>query len=80
MSQNPLRSGASTSDSTPSNVQFYDEKAHQDFSENFSQRGIPLDRQVILSVFPDTDLPTIVYSRGWKSLYGIPIACPSMII
>ena len=36
-SQNPLRSGASSSfDTTPSHVQFCDDKAHKDFSENFS--------------------------------------------
>ena len=37
-------------------------------------------RQVILSDFSNTNLPTIIHSRGWVSLCGIPITCPSMII
>ena len=65
LSQNALHFEASTSsDSTPSHVQFYDDKAQKDFSENFSRRGIHLERQVILSDFFDTDLPTVIYSRG----------------
>ena len=79
-SQNPLRSEASTSDSTPSHVRFRDEKAYQDFSENFFRRGIHSERQVVLSDFSDTDLPTIIYSRGWEPLCGILITCPSVII
>ena len=40
-SGNPLCSGASSSsDPTPSHVQFRDGKARQDFLENFSKRGI----------------------------------------
>ena len=36
-SRNPLRSGASSSsDPTPSSIQFCDEEARKDFSENFS--------------------------------------------
>ena len=35
-SWNPLHSGASSSDCTPSHVQFRDEKARKDFLENFS--------------------------------------------
>ena len=46
--QNPLRFGASSSstpfDPTPSHVQFYDEKAKSDFSENFSRQGIHSER------------------------------------
>ena len=81
-SQNPLRSGASTSsfDPTPSHVQFCDDKDRKDFSKNFSWRGIHSQRQVILSDFSDTDLPTVIYSRGWESLCDIPVSCPSMII
>ena len=30
-------------------------------------------RQVILSDFFDTDLPTVIYSRGWESLCGMII-------
>jgi len=80
-SQNPLRSGASTSSySTPSHVRFRDDKAHKDFSENFSRRGIHSEHQVILSDFSDTDRSTIIYSRSWESLCGIPVIYPSMII
>ena len=83
-SQNPLRSGASSSsspiDSTPSHVQFRDEKACMDFLENFSRHSIHLECQVVLSDFSDTDLPIFIYSRGWESLCGISITCPSVII
>ena len=81
LSRNTLRSEASSSfDSTPLHIQFRDEKAHQDFLENFSRRGIHSKFQVILSDFSDTDLPTIINSRGWESLCDILISCPSMII
>ena len=30
--------------------------------------------------FSDTDLTTIIYSRGWESLCVIPVNCPSVII
>ena len=83
-SRNPLRFGASSSsspsDSTPSHIQLHDDKAHKDFSENFSRRGIHSKCQVVLSDFSDTDLPTVIYSRGWESLCGILVTCPSMII
>ena len=80
-SQNPLCSGASSSsDPTPSFVRFHEEKAYKDFSENFSRRGIHLKCQVILLDFSDTELPTVIYSRGWESLCGISVMCPSIII
>ena len=83
-SQNPLRSEASSSSSpynpTPSHVWFRDEKAKSDFLENFSRHGIHLDCQVVLSDFSDTGLPTVIHSKGWESLCGIPVMCPSMII
>ena len=80
-SQNPIRSGASSSiDPTPSHVRFRDEKAWMDFSENFSRHGIHSERQVVLSDFFDTDLSTIIYSRGWESLCDIPVTSPSVII
>ena len=62
--RNPLCSGASSFDSMPSLVQFRDDKAHKDFSENFSRRNIHSERQVILSDISDIDLPTVIYSRG----------------
>ena len=70
-SQNSLRSGASTSssDPTPSSVRFRDEKA----CKNFSRRGIHLERQVIVSDFSNINLPTVIYSRGWESLFGIHV-------
>ena len=82
-SQNPFRSEASSSslaDSTPSSIQFHNDKAWKDFLEKFSWRGIHLKCQVILSDFSNTDLPTIIYSRGWESLCGIPVTCPFVII
>ena len=79
-SQNPLHSRASSSNSTSSHLWFYDEKTRKDFSENFSWRGIHAERQVILLDFFDTDLPTVIYSRGWESLCGVPITFPSVII
>ena len=81
-SQNSLRSVASTSssDPTPSSVRFRDEKACKNFLENFSRRGIHSERQVIVSDFSNTNLPIVIYSRGWESLFGIPVTCPSVII
>ena len=83
-SQNPLRSGVSSSsapsDLTPSHIRFLDEKAKSDFLENFSRRGIYSERQVFLSDSSDTDLSTVIHSKGWESLCGVPITCPSVII
>ena len=83
-SWNPLHSRASSSspsaDSTSSHIRFRDDKAHKDFSENFYRRGIHSVRQVVLSDFSNTDLPTIIYSRGWESLCGIPVTYPFVII
>ena len=82
-SRNLLHSKASSSspsDPTPSHIRFHNEKAQSDFSKNFSRRGIHSERQVILSDFFDTNLPTIIYSRGRESLCGIPVMCPSVII
>ena len=63
--QNPLRSSASSStDPSPSNVRFRDDDAFKAFLENFSRRGIHLERQVVLSDFVDTDLPSVIHSRG----------------
>ena len=78
--QNILRSGAFSSfDSSPSNVQFRDDDAFKAFSENFSRRGIHLERQVVLSDFADTDLPSIIHSKGWESLCDVPVTCPLML-
>ena len=83
LSWNPLRFEASSSsltDSTHSSVWFRDDKACKDFLENFSRWGIHSKCQVVLSDFFDTDLPTVIYSRGWESLCDISVTCPSMII
>ena len=57
--RNPFLSGSSSSFDPPIpplHVRFRDEKAHQDFSENFSKHGIHPERHVILSDFSDTPL------------------------
>ena len=80
-SQNPLCSRASSSsDTTPSHIRFHDDKARKDFSKNFSRWGIHSKCRVILSDFSNTDLPTVIYSRGWGSLCDILVTCPSVII
>ena len=48
--------------------------------ENFCRGGIHSECQVILSNFSDTDLPTVIYSRGWESLCGASVTCPFVII
>ena len=79
LSQNSFRSKAS-SYFTPLHVLFHDEKARQDFSKNFSKYGIHSECHVIFSDFSNTDLPTIINSRGWESFCEIPVSCPSVII
>ena len=80
-SQNPLRSGASSSsDPTPSSIRFHDEDARKDFSENFPQRGVHLECRVTLANFADTDLPNVIHCQGWESLCDVPITCPSILI
>ena len=80
-SWNPLRFGASSSsDPTPSSIQFHDEDARKDFLEKFSRKGVHSERQVILADFTDTDLPIIIHSREWESLCDVPITCPLVLI
>ena len=50
------------------------------FLENFCRRGIHSKRHVVLLDFSDTGLPTVIHNRGWGSLCGIPVTCPSVII
>ena len=79
--RNLLHSGASSStDPSPSNVRFRDDDAFKAFSENFSRRGIHSERQVVLSDFTDTDLPSVIHNRGWESPYDVPVTCPLMLI
>ena len=83
---NPLHSGASSSsDPSPSNVRFHDDDVFKAFPENFSRRGIHSECLVneclvILSDFADTNLPSVIHSRGWESLYDIPVTCPLVLI
>ena len=79
--QNPLCFDASSSsDPSPSTVWFRDDDAFKAFSENFSRRGIHSEHQVILSDFADTDLPSVIHSRGQVSLCDVPVTCPLMLI
>ena len=79
--RNLLHSGASSStDPSPSNVRFRDDDTFKAFSENFSRRGIHSERQVVLSDFTDTDLPSVIYSKGWESLCDVPVTCSLVLI
>ena len=79
--QNPLRFDASSSTNpSPSTVQFRDDDAFKAFLENFSRQGIHSERQVVLSDFADTDLPSVIHNRGWESLCDVPVTCPLMLI
>ena len=79
--RNLLRSEASSSfDSAPLSLRFHDNDAHKAFSEDFSRRGVHLERQVILADFADTDLSTVIHNREWESLCDIPVTCPLMLI
>ena len=63
--RNPLHSGASSSfDPSPSTVWFRDDDAFKAFSKNFSRRGIHSERQVVLSDFADTDLPSVILRQS----------------
>ena len=79
LSWNLLRFGASSFDHTL-HVWFCDEKARQDFSENFSKRGIHSKRCMIFIGIFDTTLPTIIHSLGLESLCEIPMSCPTVIV
>ena len=69
---NLLYSGASLpSDSAPLSLRFRDDDVHKTFSEKFSSRGIHSECQVVLSNFADTDLPSVIHSRGWESLCDV---------
>ena len=58
-SQNPLHSGAFSSNPTPSYVWFRDEKAKSDFKENFSQCSIHSERPAksFYRIFPILTFP-----------------------
>ena len=79
--RNPLHFGAfSLSNPTLSHIWFRDDDAFKAFSEKFSRRGIHSKCQVILTDFADTDLSSVIHSRGWESLCDVPVTCPLMLI
>ena len=79
--RNLFHFGASSSfDHAPLSLRFRNDDAHKAFTENFSRRGIHLERRVILGHFANTNLPTIIHSREWESLYDKPVTCPLMLI
>ena len=81
LSRNPLRFRVSFSfDPTPTSIWFRDEDAWKDFSENFSRWGVHSECRVILANFADTDLPTVIHSRGWESLCDVSVTCPTVLI
>ena len=71
---------SSSTDPSPSTVRFRDDDAFKAFLENFCRQGIHSERQVILSDFADTDLPSIIHSKGWESLCDVPVTCPLVLI
>ena len=79
--QNPFHSGASSSfDFAPFSLWFRDDNAHKASSNNFSRRGVHLERQVILADFANIDLSIVIHSREWESLCDIPITYPLVLI
>ena len=81
LARNPFHSGASSStDPSPSTVRFCDDDAFKAFSKNFSRRGIHSECQVVLSDFADTNLSSVIHSRGWESLCDISVTCPLVLI
>ena len=63
LSQNPLHfEASSSSDPTPSHIWFHGEDVRKDFLEKFSQRGVHLERRLILADFANTDLPDVIHS------------------
>ena len=79
--RNLLHSGASSSsDQTLTHIWFCDDDTFKAFLEKFSRRGIHLEHQVILTDFANTDLPSIIHSRGWELLCDVPVTCPLVLI
>ena len=39
-----------------------------------------MERQVVLSDFADIDLPSVIHSKGWESLWDILVTCPLVLI
>ena len=72
-SKSPICHGSSSSSSfPPESLRFCDEKARDDFFENFYDQVIHSERQVILSNFSNTPLPCVLSSQEWASLREKP--------
>ena len=39
-----------------------------------------MERQVVFLNFADTDLPSVIHSRGWESLCDVSVTCPLVLI
>ena len=79
--RNSLHSGASSSfDHAPLSLHFRNDDAYKAFTENFSRRGIHSECRIILGHFADTNLPIVIHSWEWKSLYDEPVTCPLVLI
>ena len=75
--RNTLHFGASSSfDHAPLSLRFRNDDAHKAFTENYSQRGIHSECQVILGQFADTDLP-LSFTIGNRSLF---VTSPSLVL
>ena len=81
LARNPFHSGASSSSNpSPSHIRLCDDDAFKAFLEKFSRQCIHSERQVILSDFADTDLTSVIHSRGWESLCDVSATCPLVLI
>ena len=79
-SKSSIRHGSSSSSFPLDSIWFRDEKARNDFFENFSDRAIHSKHQVILFDFPNTPLPNSISSQGWDSLCEEPSRCLDVFI
>ena len=48
--------------------------------ENFARRDVHSERQVILTDFANTNLPTVIHSWEGKSLCDVSVTCPLLLI
>ena len=64
---NPFQGSGSSSSSDPIppiHVRFHDEKAREDFLENFKKCGTHSKCHVVLSNFSNTPLPGVIWTQG----------------
>ena len=80
--QNPLQGSRSSVSNPliPFHIWFHDKKPKMDFFENFQDRGVHSEHQVILSNFSKTTLPDVIRTRAWESLCEKPMRCPVVFI